>query len=289
VASISDRKRDHLALAVSGDVGFRAKSTLLDCVELVHDALPELDADAIDTGVHVFGKRLRVPILITGMTGGTEQAGTINRQLAVIAEERGCAFGLGSQRPMIGNSEVAKSFQVRDVAPNALILANLGVVQAARMTTEEVRELTLAVGADALCVHLNPAQESAQPGGDRDFRGGLDTFRRLTAELGVPVIAKETGSGIGPNVVRRLAATGVRDVDVSGAGGTSWVAVEMHRAEGEQRLLAQRFREWGIPTAVCVVTAASLGLRTLIASGGIANGLDGARALALGATLFGFA
>lgn len=190
---------------------------------------------------------------------------------------------------MLTDPSCAKTYEVRDVAPTALLFGNIGVVQATSMATAEVQGLVDAIGADALCVHLNPAQEAVQPGGDRDFRKGEDTFRRLTAELSVPVIAKETGCGISPSVGRRLLAAGLRDVDVSGAGGTSWVAVEAQRAAEPQRQLGERFWDWGIPTAASVALLAPLGFRTVIASGGMNHGLDAARAAALGADLIGMA
>ncbi len=196
MADISSRKADHLDLATSGDVGFHRTTTLFDCVRLVHDALPELSFDEIDLSVSVCGKRLRAPILIAAMTGGHERAERINHELASIAEERGYAFGLGSQRALFRDRGRLSTYAVRDVAPGVLLFGNLGVVQAGEMSTEEVRELCGLVGADALCIHLNPAQELVQDGGDRDFRGGLATIERLNAELGLPVIVKETGCGL---------------------------------------------------------------------------------------------
>ena len=289
MSDIATRKVDHLDLATSGDVGFHSTTTLLECVRLVHDALPELALEEMDTSVAVLGKRLRQPILIAGMTGGTERAARINRELARIAEERGYAIGLGSQRAMLKRPESRDTYRVRDVAPNVLLLGNIGGVQAAAMSTAEVHDLVLAVGADALCVHLNPAQEIVQEEGDRDFRGVLDAIGRLTRELPVPVIAKETGCGISASAARRLAAAGVRHVDVSGAGGTSWVAVEAARAKPDLAMLGARFREWGIPTAASVAAVAAVGFRTVFATGGIATGLDVARAVALGATAGGIA
>jgi isopentenyl-diphosphate delta-isomerase len=177
---------------------------------------------------------------------------------------------------------------VRAPAPTTLVLANLGVVQAAALPTREVERLVRAVAADAICIHLNPAQELIQPGGDRDFRGGLATFRRLAAELPVPVVAKETGCGISRAVAERLRAAGVRTLDVSGAGGTSWVKVEALRADGAQRALGDEFADWGIPTAAAVAGVDGLGLE-VVASGGIRTGLEVAKVLALGATVAGTA
>ncbi|MEO6576450.1 MAG: alpha-hydroxy-acid oxidizing protein, partial [Polyangiaceae bacterium] len=221
-STIGDRKSDHLTLCATEDVGFRKASTLLEDVRLVHDALPDLDFAEVDTSLELFGKRLRAPIVIASMTGGTEEAGRINRELASIAEERGLAFGLGSQRAMHVRGAGA-TYKVRDVAPTALVLGNIGVVQAREMTTSEVAALVEGVGADALCIHLNPAMELVQPGGDRDFRGGLETIARLVKELEKPVIVKETGCGISGQLGARRRGVGVKHVDVSGAGGTSWV------------------------------------------------------------------
>jgi isopentenyl-diphosphate delta-isomerase len=287
---IDQRKTDHLALCATGDVGFRGRTTLLADVRLVHDALPDFALDDVDTSVTVLGKRLRAPLLIAAMTGGTDEAGRVNRELALLAEERGIAFGLGSQRAMHVRKGAGPSYRVRDVCPTALVLGNVGVVQARTMTTEQVRALVDEVGADALCIHLNPAMELVQPGGDRDFSGGLDTIRRLVAELGVPVVVKETGCGLSRAVGRRLRSAGVRHVDVSGAGGTSWVGVETQRtSDAPARALGEALWDWGIPTAASVATMSELGLDTVFATGGVATGLDVARAISLGAHAGGIA
>jgi isopentenyl-diphosphate delta-isomerase len=289
MADISSRKADHLDLATSGDVGFKHRTTLFECVELVHDALPELDLGSVDTSVTLLGKRLRAPILIAGMTGGTERAQRINHDLAAIAEERGYAFGLGSQRPILKDRASLPTYAVRSSAPGVLLLGNLGVVQATKLTTAAIRELCELVGADALCIHLNPAMELIQSDGDRDFRGGLDTLTRLASELPIPVIAKETGCGLSSSVAERLFQRGIRHVDVSGAGGTSWVAVEMHRASGQGRALGETFRDWGIPTAASVGLVARQRFETIFATGGIRDGLDVAKAIVLGASAGGIA
>ena len=289
MSDIARRKTDHLDLATHGDVGFKQTTTLLECVRLVHDALPELSYAQISLDVRAFGKRLSAPFVISAMTGGTERARSINRELAQIAETRGYAFGLGSQRAMHKDPGTASSYQVRDVAPNVLLLGNVGVVQAAVMSDAELEQLVGAVGADALCVHLNPAMELVQSDGDRDFRGGLAALERIAGRLSVPVIAKETGCGISGDVARRLAQVGVRHVDVSGAGGTSWVAVETQRASPERVGVGETFWEWGIPTAASVALVTRHGFETLIATGGVKSGLDVARAIALGADLCGIA
>jgi isopentenyl-diphosphate delta-isomerase len=290
VNDIASRKQDHIDLCATGDVGFREKTTLFEEIELVHDAVPELSLDDLDTSVEVLGKRLRAPLLIAAMTGGTERAREINRELARIAEERGYAFGLGSQRAML-RGPVDATYMVRDVAPTTLLLGNLGAVQARDVPSAAVAELAAKVGADAMCIHLNPAMELVQPGGDRDFKGILPTLERLVHELDVPVIAKETGCGIGRRAARRIARAGVDHVDVSGSGGTSWVAVETARATAGARTLGEALREWGVPTAASVGLARATKPRfeTIFATGGVASGLDAARALALGATAAGIA
>lgn len=289
MSGIESRKTDHLELTARGDVGFREQGTLLSDVRLVHDALPELHVDHIDLSCVILGKRLRAPILIAGMTGGTEHAGKINRDLAQIAEQRGYAMGFGSQRPMLLNPKAVDTYSVRDVAPNLLLLGNVGAVQAAALTPQAVQGLVTAVGADALCVHLNPAMEVVQPEGDKDFRGCLPQIARLAAEMPFPIVAKETGCGISLGVARRLAAAGVEHVDVSGAGGTSWVGVETLRAKDEGRALGELFWDWGIPTAASVLATHRVGFRTVFATGGLKTGLDVARALVLGASAGGLA
>jgi isopentenyl-diphosphate Delta-isomerase len=285
---ISQRKADHLDLCATDEVAYRKQTTLLEHVRLVHQSLPDLHLDDIDLSVELLGKKLRAPIVIAGMTGGHDRAAEVNRGLAAIANERGYAFGLGSQRAMQKRPDTAWTFQVREVAPDVLLLGNVGVIQARDMGTEVVATMLRDVGADALCLHMNPAMELIQPGGDRDFRGGVDTFARLVRELPVPVVAKETGNGVSAETARRLHEAGVRHVDVSGAGGTSWVGVETLRAEGEARSLGELLWDWGVPTAASVHLVTQAGM-TAIATGGIRTGLDIARALALGATAGGIA
>lgn len=293
MSTIGQRKADHLALCATDEVAFRSKSTLFEQVRLVHDALPDLDAADIDTRCTLLGKTLRAPIVIAAMTGGTDEAARVNRELSSIAEERGYGFGLGSQRAMHVRTGTAPTYAVRDVAPSTLVLGNLGVVQARAMTTAEIEALVRGVGADALCIHLNPAMELVQPGGDRDFRGGLETIARLVKELPCPVVVKETGCGLSRRVGERLRSVGVAHVDVSGAGGTSWVAVETKRAEASNderaRALGEALWDWGIPTAASVGLVAPLGFETVIATGGVMTGMDVARAIALGASAAGIA
>jgi isopentenyl-diphosphate delta-isomerase len=277
--SISDRKRSHLELCEGSEVEYARKTTLFEEVDLVHNALPELAVDEVDVSTTLLGKRLRAPLLISGMTGGTEEASEINH---------GLARGLGSQRAMHRQPHLAHTFSVRAEAPAALVLANLGLVQAADMLVADVERLIASVGADAVCIHLNPAQEMIQPGGDRDFRRGYTTLTRLVRELPVPVVVKETGCGLSRAVGERLRAAGIRTVDVSGAGGTSWVKVEALRADAGARALGEEFGDWGIPTAASLLGLRGLGFE-VIASGGIRSGLEVAKAIALGARAAGVA
>ena len=285
---LRDRKRSHLDLCQSEEVEYRGKTTLFEDVELMHNSLPELALEDLDLSVDFLGKRLRAPFLITGMTGGTEEAFTVNRDLASVAERCGIGFGLGSQRVMQRDPDTAWTFAVREFAPTTLLLANIGITQAGEQSTEHVRQLVDSVGADALCIHLNPAQELIQPEGDRSFRGGCATLRRLCGELDVPVVAKETGCGISRAVGVALRDAGVRHLDVSGAGGTSWVRVETLRGDGHSRRLGELFSGWGIPTAASLAMLRGSGLE-LIASGGLRTGLEMAKAVALGARLCGAA
>ena len=287
--AIAKRKADHLEVAASGRAEF-ASSTLLEHVHLIHQALPELALDEIDLGVTLAGKQLRAPLVITGMTGGTAEAAAINRDLARAAQAAGVAFGVGSQRAMAEHPELAASYHVRDVAPDVVLFGNLGGVQALAMGPAKVVELAKQIGADAIAIHLNPGQEMIQAHGDRDFRGVRDAIARLVVDSELPIIVKETGCGLSVEAASMLARAGVQTVDVSGAGGTSWVAVEAERATGgsDAASLGNELREWGIPTAVSIVACVRAS-HTVIASGGLRSGYDVARALALGARAGGMA
>jgi isopentenyl-diphosphate delta-isomerase len=287
-ASIERRKRSHLDLCASGDVEHLDKTTLFEEVDFVHDSLSEVDLADVDLSIEFIGRKLAAPFLITGMTGGTADAAGVNRDLARLAERFHIGFGLGSQRAMLRRPELAATYSVRREAPSTLLLANLGLNQAAQTATAEIRRLVDVVGADGLCLHLNPAQELVQKEGDRAFAGGLQALERIVPEVGVPVIVKETGCGISAKVGRELERAGIRYVDVSGAGGTSWVRVEDLRGDARSHALGQLFRDWGIPTAASLAQLRGSGL-VRIASGGIRNALDAAKALALGAEICGFA
>ncbi len=285
------RKDAHLDLCAVGDVEPAENTTLLECVRLVHCAMPELAVDEVDLSTEFLGKRLRYPLLMTGMTGGTERAGVVNRDLATLAERHGLAFGVGSQRAMAEHPELAETFQVRQVAPTVPLLGNIGLYQAVGMGVDGVRKLADAIGADGMALHLNAGQELTQPEGDRDFRGGYKVVEGLVRAFGARLLVKETGCGIGPEVARRLVELGVRNLDVSGLGGTSWVRVEQLRATGVQAQVGAEFSSWGIPTAAAIASVRrAVGPEArLVASGGIRTGLDVAKVLALGADVAGTA
>ena len=287
--AIAKRKRDHLEVAASGRADFE-KSTLLEHVHLVHQALPELALDDIDLTTELVGKQLAAPLVITGMTGGTPEAAQVNRDLAVAAQAAGVAFGVGSQRAMAEHPTLAASYEVRDVAPDVVLFGNVGAVQALAMGPAKVVELAKAIGADALAIHLNPGQELIQTNGDRDFRGVVAAIGRIVDASPIPVLVKETGCGLSREAARALVGAGVHTVDVAGAGGTSWVAVEAVRAAAgsDAPSLGEELWEWGVPTAVSVVACTRAGLVT-ISSGGMRSGYDVARALALGARAGGMA
>ncbi|MFT3836013.1 MAG: type 2 isopentenyl-diphosphate Delta-isomerase [Myxococcaceae bacterium] len=287
----SKRKDAHLDLCATEAVAPKENSTLFECVKLVHCAMPELAVSDVQLTTKWFGKPLKAPILITGMTGGSERSMQVNRDLAAAAEACGVAFGLGSQRAMAEDPALAKTFSVRDVAKETVIVGNLGLAQAAKMGIDQVRKLTDAVGADALALHLNPGQELTQPEGDRDFKGGYATVEKLAKAYGDRLLVKETGCGIAPDVARRLVDLGVRHLDVSGLGGTSWVRVEQLRASGISAEVGKELAGWGIPTAAAVaLVRKAVGPNvTVVSSGGMRSGVDVAKALALGADLGGMA
>ncbi len=287
--AIAKRKADHLEVAASGRAEF-ARSTLLEHVQLIHQALPELSVDEIDLSTPLVGKRLKAPLLITGMTGGTAEAAAVNHDLARAAQAAGIALGLGSQRAMDEHPELETTYEVRSVAPDVVLIGNVGAVQALAMGPARVIELARRIGADALAIHLNAGQELIQERGDRDFRGVRDAIARIVEASPVPVLVKETGCGLSREAARSLRAAGVHTVDVAGAGGTSWVAVEAVRAaEGSgSKALGTELWDWGVPTAVSVVACVKEGLE-VIASGGMRTGYDVARALALGARCGGMA
>jgi isopentenyl-diphosphate delta-isomerase len=285
--SHQQRKADHIRINLEEDVSFAGVSTGLERYRFTHCALPEFDLADVDTHVTLLNKRLSLPLLISSMTGGTPRARTLNRRLAAAAQEAGIGMGVGSQRAAIADPALAETYRVRDVAPDVLLLANLGAIQLNYgYGVDECRRAVEMIEADALILHLNPLQEALQPEGNTRFAGLLDRIERVCRQLEVPVVVKEVGWGIAADVARRLRDAGVVAIDVAGAGGVSWSQVEMHRATtAQQREVAATFAGWGIPTAESLL-AIRRGVpdRPLIASGGIRDGIEVAKALALGAT-----
>ena len=287
-----ERKTDHIRINLEEDVNFQALTTGLAQYRFCHNALPELDLTQIDIATALFGKRMQAPILISSMTGGTDHAFQINQRLAAAAEVQGIAMGVGSQRVALEDPALVEMFHVRSVAPSIPLLANIGAVQLNYgFGVEHCRRAVEMIEADALILHFNPIQEAVQPEGDTDFRGLYAKVTAVCRALPVPVIAKEVGWGFSEENARALADCGVAAIDVAGSGGTSWSQVEMYRAPTEkQRRIAATFIDWGIPTteAILNVRRGVPGL-PIIASGGLRNGLDIAKCIALGAELGGMA
>ena len=281
-----DRKAEHIRLAL--DSRMQAGQGAFDAWRFGHEALPEIDAATIDTSVEFLGKRLGAPILISCMTGGTEVAARINRNLAEAAEARRVAIGVGSQRKALEDPSQARTFQVRDVVPSMPLLANLGAVQLNYgYGPAECRRAVEMIDADALVLHLNPLQEAIQPEGQCDFSGLAAKIGEVTATLGVPVIAKEVGSGLSAATGQRLLDRGVRHFDTAGVGGTSWARIEAARAGDAE--LGERFADWGLETPESILELRTLPGVTIIGSGGLRSGVDVAKAIALGADLAGLA
>ena len=286
------RKADHIRINLEEDVFFNQLTTGLEKYFFMHQAIPELDKAKIDTSITLFGKTLPQPLLISSMTGGTDAAKNINLILAEAAQEAGLAMGLGSQRAAIEDDALAESYRVRKVAPDILLFANVGAVQLNYgYGLEQCQRAVDMVEADALILHLNVLQEAVQPEGDGDFSNLLSKIEDICRRLPVPVIAKEVGWGFSRESAQQLLSAGVSAIDVAGAGGTSWSQVEMYRAPtAKHARVAGAFVDWGIPTAVslkyCREAAPHL---PIFASGGIKNGIDVAKCIALGANLVGIA
>ena len=276
------RKRRHIDVCLSEAVDYQTVTTGLERYRLPYNALTQTDLGSVDLATVFLGARLRAPVLIGPMTGGAELSGTINRNLAAAAQKLGIGMMLGSQRIMLDNESASASFRVRDVAPDILLIGNIGLTQLTEQTIPALVTALDDVGANALAVHTNPLQEAMQHKGDTDFSGSMVRLREVAGSIGYPVMLKEVGHGIGAAAAAELTDCPIAAVDVAGAGGTSWARVEQFVRYGEIRYPA--LAEWGIPTAQALleVRRALPGV-PLVASGGIRTGMDAAKALALGA------
>lgn len=298
IDSVEARKAEHLQVSATRDVSTRSSAGWED-VHLLHEALPEVDLHDIDLSVEFLGARLQAPLIIAAMTGGHAMAGDINAVLARAAERHGLAMGVGSQRAALRNPDLAGTYAVvRKEAPNAFLVANIGAPQlvaqksGSSLRPQDVQTAIGMIGANALAIHLNFLEESVQPEGDRRAKGCAEAIRSVAKNAGVPIIAKETGAGIARGTALRLRELGAQALDVGGVGGTSFAAIEGLRAasQGDEkgRVLGEVLRDWGIPTAVSLVSCSAAQL-PMIATGGLRTGLEAAKAFALGATLVGVA
>ncbi len=276
------RKRRHIDVCLSEAVGYQTVTTGLERYRLPYNALTQTDLGRVELATDFLGARMRAPLLIGAMTGGAELSGTINRNLAAAAQRLGVGMMLGSQRIMLDNDSASASFAVRDVAPDVLLIGNIGLAQLDEFITPDLVDALDTVGANALAVHTNPLQEAMQHEGDTDFSGSIARLRDLASSIHYPVMLKEVGHGIGPAAAAELVDCPIAAVDVAGAGGTSWARVEQFVRYGEIRYPA--LAEWGIPTAEALLEARRmLPDVAVVASGGIRTGMDAAKALAMGA------
>ncbi|MGO4107995.1 type 2 isopentenyl-diphosphate Delta-isomerase [Paenibacillus sp. YAF4_2] len=290
-ASTSKRKSEHIRICLQENVAGEGIDTGLESLRFRHNALPEIAFDDILLDTEWLGRRMRTPLLVSSMTGGTSEAGAINRRLAEAAEHRGWAIGLGSMRAAIEQEELAASFYIRDLAPSVPVIANLGAVQLNYgFGVEACRRAVDIAEADALVLHLNSMQEVFQPEGNTDFRGLLPRIEEVCRALEVPVGIKEVGWGVDADTAAALASVGAAFIDVAGAGGTSWSQVEKYRQNDPmRRLAAEAFAGWGIPTAQSIKEVKSrLPHMPVVASGGLQHGVDAAKSIALGADIAGF-
>jgi isopentenyl-diphosphate Delta-isomerase len=288
---IKQRKKEGIEIPLKEDVQARTRSTYLEYVKLIHNALPELDYDEIDTSTIFLNHKFFAPIMIDSMTGGTPEAMKINQRLGELAENYGFAMGVGSQRAGLKSQELAETYAVaRKNAPNAFLIANIGGAQLAKgLLINEIREIVQMIQANALVVHLNPLQELIQPEGEPRYRGVLQKILELVKSLDIPVIVKEVGAGISREVAFNLENAGISAINIAGSGGTSWAGVEKVRAEtvnDDLKIhLGELFWDWGIPTAVSLIEVRKVVKIPLIASGGLRNGLDIAKCIAVGANM----
>ncbi len=296
------RKDEHIAFALKSNNQYSFSSEF-DRVHLIHNALPEMDLKQVDLSTDFLGKKIDYPLLIVGMTGGTKLGKQINLALASIANKYNIPMGLGSQRAMLENPEVYDTYYIRDVAPSIPIIGNIGAIQIKKYETSAIAEMCEKINVDALAIHLNPLQEVVQPEGETDFSGVLDRIRELVKSLKIPIIVKETGAGISTDVANKLKGAGVKYIDISGSGGTSWSKIEYARSKSKASKnkitktnskyldldldTVPGFENWGIPTLRSLFMTKHV--MPIIASGGLRNGIDIIKSIVLGAKLGGAA
>jgi isopentenyl-diphosphate delta-isomerase len=289
---IQNRKRDHIEICLNRDVQFNKLSSGFEAYNFSHNALPEINIDEIDLSTEILGKKLNAPIFVSSMTGGLEQGEKINKNLAQACQNLGLFMGMGSQRITLEMPESLNSFLVRDVAPDILIFANVGAVQLNYGYGEkELKFLVESIGANALYLHLNPLQEAIQPEGDKNFSGLIEKINNISTNFIYPIFLKETGCGVSAHTAERFIDSNIAGIDIAGGGGTSWALIEAYRAKFPiQAKIGETFRNWGIPTAESLIQVRSvIKDKYVFASGGIRNGIDIAKALALGADAVGIA
>ena len=292
---IKQRKREGIVIPLTRNVQAKESSTYLEYVKLIHNALPEIDFDAVDTSQKFLGHNFKAPIIIDSMTGGTPEATKINSRLALAAQKFGLGMGLGSQRAGLLSSELAETYSIaRSNAPNAFLVANIGGAQLSKgLKIKDIKNMIQMIEANALVVHLNPLQELIQPEGEPKYKGVLSKIKEICSNFDIPIIVKEVGAGISMDVAKRLQSAGVSAINVAGSGGTSWAGVEKLRAEtahdSNKINLGELFWDWGIPTAVSLIEVRKSVKIPVIASGGIRNGLEIAKCVTLGANMCGMA
>lgn len=292
---IKQRKKEGIVIPLTRNVQAKQSSTYLEYVKLIHNALPEIDYDAVETSQKFLSHNFKAPIIIDSMTGGTPEAARINSRLSLVAEKFGLGMGLGSQRAGLLSSELAETYSIaRTNAPNAFLVANIGGAQLSKgLKIKDIKNMIQMIEADALVVHLNPLQELIQPEGEPKYKGVLSKIKEICVNFDIPIIVKEVGAGISMEVARKLQSAGVSAINVAGSGGTSWAGVEKIRAEtahdSNKINLGELFWDWGIPTAVSLIEVRRSVKMPIIASGGIRNGLEIAKCIALGADMCGMA